>query len=101
MVKANYQLLVDNLLDLSHINYTQAGILGNADTAEAEADPEVVQEGDVITVSRNSKDAETPGILKMLAMDEELKQRGDQWQAISWYPARRSIRSCSAPMPDP
>ena len=85
MVKANYQLLVDNLLDLSHISYTHAGILGNADTAEA--DPEVVQEGDVITVSRNSKDAETPGILKMMAVEEELKQRGDQWQAISWYPA--------------
>ena len=38
-------------------------------------------------MSRNSKDAETPGILKMMAKDEELKQRGDQWQSISWYPA--------------
>ena len=85
MVKANYQLLVDNLLDLSHISYTHAGILGNADTAEA--DPQVKQDGDVITVSRNSKDAETPGILKMMAADEELKKRGDQWQAISWFPA--------------
>lgn len=84
-VKSNYQLLVDNLLDLSHISYTHAGILGNADTAEA--DPEVTQDGDVITVTRNSKDAETPGILKMMAVDEELKQRGDQWQAISWFPA--------------
>jgi len=86
MVKANYQLLVDNLLDLSHISYTHAGLLGNADTAEA--DPDVVQEGDVITVSRNSLDSETPGILKMMAVDdEELRERGDQWQAISWYPA--------------
>ena len=84
-VKSNYQLLVDNLLDLSHISYTHAGILGNADTAEA--DPEVTQDGDVITVTRNSKDAETPGILKMMALDEELKQRGDQWQSISWFPA--------------
>ncbi|MDE0797201.1 MAG: aromatic ring-hydroxylating dioxygenase subunit alpha [Alphaproteobacteria bacterium] len=85
MVNANYQLLVDNLLDLSHISFTHAGILGNADTATAE--PLVEQDGDVITVSRNSKDAETPGILKMMAVDDELKQRGDQWQAISWFPA--------------
>lgn len=84
-VKANYQLLVDNLLDLSHISYTHAGILGNADTAEA--DPDVQVDGDVVTVTRNSKDAETPGILKMMAADEELKQRGDQWQSISWFPA--------------
>lgn len=84
-VKANYQLLVDNLLDLSHISFTHAGILGNADTVET--DPEVTQDGDVITVTRNSRDAETPGILKMMAADEALKQRGDQWQSISWFPA--------------
>jgi phenylpropionate dioxygenase-like ring-hydroxylating dioxygenase large terminal subunit len=84
-VAANYQLLVDNLLDLSHISFTHAGILGNADTASA--DPEVEQDGDVITVTRNSKDAETPGILKMMAADEDLKKRGDQWQSISWFPA--------------
>ena len=84
MVKSNYQLLVDNLLDLSHISYTHAGILGNADTATA--DPEVTQDGDVITVTRNSKDAETPGILQMMSPDDSFK-RGDQWQSISWFPA--------------
>ncbi len=82
-VKAHYQLLVDNLLDLSHISYTHAGILGNADTATAE--PLVEQDGDVITVTRNSLNAETPGILKMMSPDGF--DRGDQWQAISWFPA--------------
>ena len=83
-VKAHYQLLVDNLLDLSHISYTHAGILGNADTAEAE--PVVEQAGDVVTVTRNSRDAETPGILKMMAPPGHF-DRGDQWQSISWFPA--------------
>jgi vanillate O-demethylase monooxygenase subunit len=35
-VAANYELVVDNLLDLSHISYVHVGILGNADTANAD-----------------------------------------------------------------
>jgi phenylpropionate dioxygenase-like ring-hydroxylating dioxygenase large terminal subunit len=82
-VKVHYQLLVDNLLDLSHISYTHAGILGNADTAAAE--PVVEQDGDVITVTRNSLNAETPNILQMMSPGGF--ERGDQWQSISWFPA--------------
>ena len=82
-VEANYKLLVDNLLDLSHISYTHAGILGNADTATA--DPLVEQDGDVVTVTRNSENAETPGILQMMSPGGF--ERGDQWQSISWFPA--------------
>jgi vanillate O-demethylase monooxygenase subunit len=81
-VAANYELIVDNLLDLSHISYVHAGILGNADTATAE--PVIEQSGDVISVTRNSKDAETPGILKMMSLDS-FRERGDQWQTMSWF----------------
>ncbi len=80
-VAANYELVVDNLLDLSHINYVHAGILGNADTVAAEV--EVQQEGNTVTVSRNCKDAETPGILKMMSSAEY--ERGDQWNSITWF----------------
>jgi phenylpropionate dioxygenase-like ring-hydroxylating dioxygenase large terminal subunit len=80
-VAANYELVVDNLLDLSHISYVHIGILGNADTANAEIG--VDQKGDVISVSRPSKNAETPGILKM--MSPAGFERGDQWNTISWY----------------
>jgi vanillate O-demethylase monooxygenase subunit len=82
-VAANYQLIVDNLLDLSHISYVHAGILGNADTAAAE--PVVDQKGDVLSVTRNSKNAETPGILKMMS-SPDFVERGDQWQTMCWYP---------------
>jgi phenylpropionate dioxygenase-like ring-hydroxylating dioxygenase large terminal subunit len=80
-VAANYELVVDNLLDLSHISYVHVGILGNADTANA--DVNVDQKGDVVSVSRISKNAETPGILKM--MSPAGFERGDQWNTISWY----------------
>lgn len=80
-VQANYELVVDNLLDLSHTSYVHAGILGNADTVEA--DIKVEQKGDVVAVSRPSKDADTPGILKM--MSPPGFERGDQWSTISWY----------------
>ena len=80
-VAAHYTLVVDNLLDLSHINYTHAGILGNADAVKAEV--EITQDGDVVTASRNSTDTETPGILKMMAPGLE---RGNLWNSISWFP---------------
>ena len=54
--KCHYGLMIDNLLDLSHICFTHAGILGNPDTAET--DPDVTVEGDTVTVSRFSEDAE-------------------------------------------
>ena len=64
-VAAHYELVVDNLLDLSHISYVHVEIEGNADTANA--DIGVDQKGDVVAVSRFSKNAETPGILKMMS----------------------------------
>ena len=61
MIRANDQLLVDNLLDLSHTCYLHAGVLGNADTLNAEIT--VDQEGDDVLVGRFSPNASPPGIL--------------------------------------
>jgi phenylpropionate dioxygenase-like ring-hydroxylating dioxygenase large terminal subunit len=94
-VAASYDLVVDNLLDLSHISYVHVGILGNADTATAEV--VVDQKGDVISVTRNSKDAETPGILKM--MSPAGFERGDQWNTISWYPPSNLMLEFGASKP--
>ena len=82
--KCHYGLLIDNLVDLSHICFTHAGILGNPDTVET--DPEVIVKGDTVTVSRYSPDAETPGMIKMFTEDPELQARGEQWTAITWFP---------------
>ena len=60
-VGANWQLLVDNLLDLSHTAYLHAGVLGNPDTAQAEI--AVEPEGDDVLVSRIARGAAPTGLL--------------------------------------
>ena len=67
MVKANVELIIDNLLDLSHTSFLHAGILGNADTVES--DIGVEQEGDDIVVSRYARNGEPPGMNKLMWPD--------------------------------
>ena len=56
--KANYQLLVDNLLDLSHEAFTHAGTIGNA--AVAETPIRVGGEGDTVRVERFMENCTPP-----------------------------------------
>jgi vanillate O-demethylase monooxygenase subunit len=60
VIRANYQLIIDNLLDLSHTSYLHEGILGNADTVES--DIKVEQDGDDVVVSRHSTNSAPPGM---------------------------------------
>jgi vanillate O-demethylase monooxygenase subunit len=60
MVKANYELVVDNLLDVSHTSFLHDGLLGNKDTVESETPVE--QDGDDVIVSRYSPNATPPGM---------------------------------------
>lgn len=95
-VDANYELVVDNLLDLSHTSYVHAGVLGTADTVQA--DIKVEQIGDAVAVSRPSKNADTPGILKM--MSPPGFERGDQWSTITWYAPSYLILEFGVSKPD-
>jgi vanillate O-demethylase monooxygenase subunit len=79
-IKANYELIVDNLLDLSHTSYLHAGILGNADTVES--DIEVTQDGDSVTVTRHASNAEPPGMNKL--MWPQAPARCDKITRITW-----------------
>jgi phenylpropionate dioxygenase-like ring-hydroxylating dioxygenase large terminal subunit len=60
VIKANYQLIIDNLLDLSHTSYLHEGILGNADTVESEITAE--QDGDDVVVGRYATNSAPPGM---------------------------------------
>ena len=80
MIKANYELVVDNLLDLSHTCYLHEGILGNADTVESE-----------ITIEQRRRrrdrrpprhDAEPPGMWAMQWPDHPA--RVDKFSSIRW-----------------
>src|SRR5258708_4974073 len=59
-IKANYELIIDNLLDLSHTCFLHEGILGNADTVDA--DISVEQDGDDVVVARYAGNAAAPGL---------------------------------------
>ena len=59
-IRANYELIIDNLLDLSHTSYLHDGILGNADTVESEISVE--QDGDDVIVGRHAGNATAPGM---------------------------------------
>jgi vanillate O-demethylase monooxygenase subunit len=59
-IRANYQLIIDNLLDLSHTSYLHEGILGNADTVES--DITVEQDGDDVVVGRHATNSAPPGM---------------------------------------
>ena len=80
MVKANVELIIDNLLDLSHTSYLHAGILGNQDTVES--DISVDQEGDDIIVSRYARAGEPPGMNKLMWPDVPAKV--DKFTRIRW-----------------
>jgi len=58
-IRANYELIIDNLLDLSHTSYLHDGILGNQETVESEI--AVEQEGDDVIVSRHAHNATARG----------------------------------------
>ncbi len=60
VIKANYQLIIDNLLDLSHTSYLHEGILGNADTVESEITVEL--DGDDVVVGRHATNSAPPSM---------------------------------------
>lgn len=76
-VKCNYQLVVDNLMDLTHETFVHAGSIGNA--AVAEAPFESSREGRTAKITRWMLNVEPPGFLR-----EQLGKPGnvDRWQII-------------------
>jgi phenylpropionate dioxygenase-like ring-hydroxylating dioxygenase large terminal subunit len=81
-IKANYELIIDNLLDLSHTSYLHEGILGNADTVESEI--AVEQNGDDVVVSRHAGGAAAPGLFAALWPTRPPKV--DKFTRMRWMP---------------
>ncbi|MEB8339082.1 aromatic ring-hydroxylating dioxygenase subunit alpha [Streptomyces endophyticus] len=59
-IDADFMLLVDNLMDLSHETYLHGGYIGTPEVAETPIATEVDEESGVVRVSRHMKDAECP-----------------------------------------
>jgi vanillate O-demethylase monooxygenase subunit len=82
-LRANYELIVDNLLDLSHTPYLHPGILGN-DEMKA-ADNWFSQDGDTVTTGRRNENVPVPGMYDPLFRGDG--GNVDKWNAMTWFPA--------------
>ena len=80
VIKANYQLIIDNLLDLSHTSYLHEGILGNADTVESEITAE--QDGNDVVVGRHATNSIPPGMFAPFWPDHP--PRVDKFTKMRW-----------------
>ncbi|GAA3088681.1 aromatic ring-hydroxylating dioxygenase subunit alpha [Streptomyces rectiviolaceus] len=59
-IDADYGLLVDNLMDLSHETYLHGGYIGTPEVAETPITTEVDEAAGIVRVSRHMADAECP-----------------------------------------
>jgi phenylpropionate dioxygenase-like ring-hydroxylating dioxygenase large terminal subunit len=80
---ARYELLVDNLLDLSHETYLHGGYIGTPEVANTPITTEVDEENRVIYVSRHMDDAECP---LFYAKSTGIEGRITRWQDIEYLP---------------
>lgn len=75
VMKANYAVIVDNLVDLSHACVLHDTLLGNIEMADAELSVEDTDKGFI--VRRLASDTTLPKLFSLLAKDD--LERGDTW----------------------
>jgi vanillate O-demethylase monooxygenase subunit len=76
---APYQLIHDNLLDLSHLGYVHLKTIGGNPSVHMNAKVDVTQEGDVVKVVRLMPGSEPP---PTYAQAWPFKGRIDRWQEV-------------------
>ncbi|MFF4895077.1 Rieske 2Fe-2S domain-containing protein [Streptomyces sp. NPDC001068] len=81
-VDADYGLLVDNLLDLSHETYLHGGSIGTPEVAETPITTEVDEGAGIVRVSRRMADAECP---PFYARSTGIEGRITRWQDIEYH----------------
>jgi phenylpropionate dioxygenase-like ring-hydroxylating dioxygenase large terminal subunit len=79
---ARYELLVDNLLDLSHETYLHAGFIGTPEVASTPIEVAVEEEARVVRVSRHMDSVECP---PFYAKSTGFVSPIDRWQDIEFH----------------
>jgi phenylpropionate dioxygenase-like ring-hydroxylating dioxygenase large terminal subunit len=93
-VKANYQLLIDNLLDLTHETYVHGKTIGNQ--AVVETPMTWKMEGNEVHVQRVMRDTPPPPLFKKA---RNFETNIDRWQIIRFQvPSHVSIDARGLPM---
>lgn len=98
-VKADYRLLIDNLMDLSHLHYVHRDSIGEITLDETPCHTEV--DGDQVVTYREMLDVENIGVWKMtmrLAGMEEAP-RVDRWQYSRFTPPGRILIDVGVALP--
>jgi phenylpropionate dioxygenase-like ring-hydroxylating dioxygenase large terminal subunit len=80
-VKGSYQLLIDNLLDLTHVVYVHKSTLGGSGVAESPL--EVSVDGDMVRAQRIMHHVDTSPIYKAA---RGLHGKIDRWQLLQFEP---------------
>lgn len=78
----HYELMTDNIMDLGHIEFLHAGLLGSE--AVRRAHVQVYQEGSVVHSNRLTHDEILPPALE--ALYEAGGKPVDRWLDVTWYP---------------
>lgn len=79
-VQADYRLIIDNLLDLSHAEYLHAETVGTPGAADA-VKARMVAKDDAVTVERNTSSLPPS---PMLATVWKKSETVDKWTAMTW-----------------
>ena len=85
---APYQLIHDNLLDLSHLGYVHLKTIGGNAKIHMNAELKVQQDGEVVRVIRHMPDSEPP---PTYAAAWPFKGRIDRWQEVVFHPSHCEI----------
>ena len=80
---ARYELLVDNLMDLSHETYLHGGYIGTPEVAETPMTTEVDDGAGIVYVSRHMDDAACP---PFYSESTGIEGRITRWQDIEYHP---------------
>ena len=86
-VKADYRLMIDNLMDLTHETYVHATSIGQAEIDETPCKTENVGDNEVVT-SRYMDGVEAPPFWKMALRNNGLADevKVDRWQVCHFTP---------------
>ncbi|WP_191600460.1 aromatic ring-hydroxylating dioxygenase subunit alpha [Marinomonas algicola] len=86
--EAPYQLIHDNLLDLSHLGYVHVHTIGGNAKIHMNAEMKVEQEGDSVRVTRYMPDSTPP---PTYTAAYPFKGQVDRWQEIVFHPSHLEI----------
>src|SRR5262249_58210322 len=80
-VKANYQLLIDNILDLTHVVFVHKTTLAGGGVTETPLEVDI--DGDVVRTQRLMRNVHTASIYRAA---RDLQGKIDRWQFLEFRP---------------